>query len=66
MAHSVHYDNVLFIHSKCCCSHWELVYCIKTQKYRMVCEKCGKPNNLEIMGSPLENSKCDMCGDEMA
>lgn len=63
MAHDLHFDDVLFIHSKCCMAHWELIYCQKTKKYRMVCEECGKPNNLEIIGSPIE-SGCELCKKE--
>ena len=58
--HKIHYDNVAFIHSKCCMTHWELIYCLKTQQYRMVCEQCGKPNNLEIKGSPID-CECGIC-----
>jgi len=59
MPNDLHFEDVLYIHSRCCNAHWEVIYCKKTGKYRMLCEKCGKPNNLIITGKAIDS--CEKC-----
>lgn len=57
-------DCVLYIHSKCCDAHWELIYNITIKKYELVCEKCGKSsgNSIKIEGPSLSDRHCGCCG----
>ena len=57
--------NLLFIHSRCCTAHWELIYDIETGKYYLSCEKCGKPagTTMTVTGPVMPNPKCEKCSD---
>lgn len=35
-------DNILFIHSRCCNAHWEMLHDNDKELYGLYCEKCGK------------------------
>jgi hypothetical protein len=50
----------LFIHSKCCNAHWELVY--KGGEYSITCEVCGKgPGPCLKIEGPTLDEKCEIC-----
>jgi len=53
--------NELFIHSRCCEAHWELV--VVGNKYELQCEKCGKPigNSIKIKGPNMSKCGCEIC-----
>jgi hypothetical protein len=57
--------ELMYIHSRCCNAHWELIYDTETGKYSLVCEKCSKPIGtvITVTGPQIENPKCEMCGD---
>lgn len=52
----------LYIHSKCCNAHWELV--IKEDgSCDLECEVCGKSIGRRVdIDIPKERLKCDLCG----
>jgi hypothetical protein len=55
----------MYLHSRCCMAHWELVYNEKTGGYRLECEKCGKESGVvTVSGKPLDKLKCACCGDD--
>ena len=57
-------DNTLFIHSRCCNAHWELVFFPDAGRYRLECEKCGKEATpLRIIGPVMEH-QCSECKPE--
>jgi len=53
--------NLLFIHSKCCTAHWELVFDKKTGQYHLECEKCGKGVGIKVTGPDLYGCVCEHC-----
>ncbi len=56
----------MYLHSKCCGAHWELVLtCDETMELR--CEQCGERTNLQIStpDSLKEDVKCSACGEEI-
>lgn len=59
--------DLLFVHSKCCCAHWELVFNTKTKLYHLECEKCGKAiGGINIAGPDLSGCGCELCKKEAA
>jgi len=54
---------MLYLHSKCCNAHWELVY--HDGQYWIECEVCRQPpaeaNGLQIVGPLLPEDCCDEC-----
>lgn len=38
--------QVMFMHSKCCMAHWELIQ--KDDKLYLVCEECGAPSGVNV------------------
>ena len=56
--------KMLYVHSKCCHAHWELLWYPAKQRYQLVCEECGKPLGVKVTGGDL-GSTCDKCGEKM-
>ena len=56
-------DN-FYIHSRCCNAHWELMYSLSTNEYFLLCENCGKPSGISVMGPDLTGCSCEICGEE--
>lgn len=56
-------DEVMFVHSKCCGSHWELVYNPHENKYALQCDSCGKSigSSIKIEGPSLSDCECLEC-----
>ena len=56
-------DEMLFIHSRCHCKHWELVYDKHTKQYDLQCEVCGKSvgPEISISGPSLQDCECEVC-----
>lgn len=52
----------MFLHSKCCMGHWELVR-KENGDYDLECEKCGNPvgSNIQIIGPEMGNCECEEC-----
>lgn len=52
----------MFIHSKCCTGHWELVK-NENGKYGLECVICGKSigSSIHVTGPELENCECEEC-----
>lgn len=51
----------MYIHSKCCTAHWELVY--RGGNWELECEGCGKPagGGISVIGPNLGKVTCDCC-----
>jgi len=49
----------LYIHSRCCGGHWELVY--GDGKYDLICEKCGKPSGFGLIAPVVGKPECEQC-----
>jgi hypothetical protein len=60
------YKDALFIHSRCCTGHWELVY--NEGEYILLCAECGKPADsiIKVTGPNLRGIKCECCKGEEA
>ena len=57
--------GTMFIHSRCCHAHWELVF--QNGQYRLECEKCGEEATLfRVVGPVLEDPHCEVCGEGTA
>lgn len=50
----------LYVHSKCCMAHWELVYWPLSHTYTLVCEKCGTAAGVTVTG-PHFGCECEVC-----
>lgn len=58
--------NLLYIHSKCCGEHMDLVYDKTLGDYTLACCKCGEPVGLKdfiIIGPDLKEEECEVCKD---
>lgn len=53
----------LYIHSKCCGVHWELVV-LDDGSYDLRCEKCGKSIGPTILVCGTEKQECSVCNPE--
>ena len=56
----------LYVHSKCCAAHWELLYLPASRAYHLVCEKCGKDSGLNIPGikGHMAPCECEVCSEK--
>jgi hypothetical protein len=52
----------MFIHSRCCMAHWELV--VRDGIWSLECEKCGKPvgSGVSVIGPDMSECSCATCG----
>lgn len=51
----------VFIHSKCCNDHWELV--VREGIWQLECVKCGKPvgSGVSVIGPHIGDCICEEC-----
>jgi len=56
--------NVLYCHSRCCGSHWELV--VADGNWTLECEKCGQPvgGEIQVTGPEMNDCSCEECEKE--
>ena len=55
-------EIVGYYHSGCCGAHWELVVTSENE-YKLVCEQCERPLEIEIATIPKPFS-CAICGSD--
>ena len=52
----------MFVHSKCCGAHWELI--CEEGDWRLECENCGMPigSGVTVTGPDMGDCSCEECG----
>jgi len=50
--------QITFMHSRCCMGHWKLI--VLEDKYRLVCEGCGRDSGVDFTTDPIKEEipKC--------
>lgn len=60
-------EDSMYVHSRCCNAHWELVFDNNTKEYQLQCETCGEPAGVKVTG-PDTGKTCACaeckCGDK--
>lgn len=51
-------SQVMFMHSRCCMSHWKLE--VRDKKYRLECADCGRDSGIDFKNDPFAE-KIEKC-----
>ena len=62
---AVQKEEVIYVHSKCCGAHWELL--VVDGIWKLECEKCGMPvgSSVSVIGPTMNNCQCEECKKEI-